>query len=109
MNGLESHPGEGNQQEVVKEPGSGNAEAHSIRIECQPRVYQKDQVQHQQSQAQLDQDFGWNVLTQLPVVFTCLDISADFYYKKYYENISVHSLFLGFSYYSITSPLVNFK
>lgn len=68
VDSLKSHPGEGNQQEVVKEPGSGDTEAHRVRVERQPRVHQEDQVQQQQSQAQLDEDFGWNVLTQLPAV-----------------------------------------
>ena len=69
MDRLKSHPGESSQQEVVEEPGGGDAEALSLRVERQPRVYQEDQVQHQQGQAQLDQDFGWNVFTQLPAVF----------------------------------------
>lgn len=68
MDSLKSHPGEGNQQEVVKEPGGGDAEAHRVRVERQPRIHQEDQVQQQQGQAQLDEDFGWNVLTQLPAV-----------------------------------------
>ena len=66
---LKSHPGEGSQQEVVEEPGGGDAEALSLRVERQPGVHQEDQVQHQQGQTQLDQDFGWNVFTQLPAVF----------------------------------------
>lgn len=66
MHGLESHPGEGDQQEVVKEPGSGDAEAHSLWVERQPRVHQEDQIKKQQGQAQLDEDLRWNVLTQLP-------------------------------------------
>lgn len=66
VHGLESHPGEGDQQEVVKEPGGGDAEAHSLRVERQPRVHQEDQIKKQQGQAQLDEDFRWNVLTQLP-------------------------------------------
>ena len=63
---LQSHPGEGNQQEVVKEPGGGDAEAQGVWVERQPSVNQEDEVQQQQRQTQLDQDFGWNVLTQLP-------------------------------------------
>lgn len=66
VDGLQSHPGEGDQQEVVKEPGCGNAKAHSLGIERQPRVHQEDQVEQQQSQAQVDQDFRRYVLTQLP-------------------------------------------
>lgn len=65
VDGLKSHPGEGNQQEVVKEPGGGDAKAHSVCVESQPSIHQKDQVQKQQSEAQLDQDFGWNIFTQL--------------------------------------------
>lgn len=63
VHGLQSHPGEGDKQEVVKEPGGGDAEAHSLRVERQPGVHQKDQIEKQQSQAQLDEDFRWNVLT----------------------------------------------
>lgn len=66
VHGLESHPGEGDQQEVVKEPGGGDAETHSLRVERQPGVHQEDQIKKQQAQAQLDEDFRWNVLTQLP-------------------------------------------
>lgn len=66
VHGLESHPGEGDQQEIVKEPGGGDAEAHSLWVERQPRVHQEDQIKKQQGQAQLDEDFRWNVLTQLP-------------------------------------------
>lgn len=66
MHGLQSHPGEGDQQEVVKEPGGGDAEAHSLRVERQPRVHQEDQIEEQESQAQLDEDFRWDVLAQLP-------------------------------------------
>lgn len=54
MDGLKPHPGEGNQQEVMKEPGSGDAEAHSLGVERQPRIHQEDQVQQQQSHAKLD-------------------------------------------------------
>lgn len=53
----------------MEEPGSGDAEAQGVWVERQPRVHQEDQVQQQQSQAQLDQDFGWSVLPQLPAVF----------------------------------------
>lgn len=54
LDGLKSHPGEGNQQEVVKEPGSGDTEAHSVWVERQPGIHQEDQVQQQQGHAQLD-------------------------------------------------------
>lgn len=50
----------------MKEPGGGDAEAHSFWVERQPRIHQEDQIKKQQGQAQLDEDFRWNVLTQLP-------------------------------------------
>lgn len=68
VDSLKSHPGEGSQQEVVKEPGSGDTEAHCVRVECQPRIHQENKVQQQQGQAQLDEDFGWNVLAHFPAV-----------------------------------------
>lgn len=67
VHSLQSHPGEGDQQEVVKEPGGGDAEAHSLWVERQPRIHQEDQIEKQQGQAQLDEDFRWNVLAQLPL------------------------------------------
>ena len=66
MDGLQAHPGEGSQQEVVQEPGGGDAEAHSVRVEGQPTIHQEHQVQKQQSHTQLDQDLRWDVLTQFP-------------------------------------------
>lgn len=45
VHGLEPHPSKGDQQEVVKEPGGGDAEAHSLRVEGQPGVRQEDQIE----------------------------------------------------------------
>lgn len=51
----------------MKEPGGGNAEANGFRIESQPSVHQENQVEQQKGQAKLDQNFGWDVFTQLSV------------------------------------------
>lgn len=66
VDGLQPHPSERNQQKVMKEPGGGDAETHSVRVESQPGINEEDKVEQQQRQAQLDQDFGWDVFTQLP-------------------------------------------
>lgn len=68
VQGFQTHPCEGDEQEVVKEEGCGDAEAYSIRVQGQPRVQQKDQVQQQECKAQIDQDLRWNVPPGFPVV-----------------------------------------
>lgn len=38
VQGLQTHPREGGEQEVVQEEGRGDAEANGIRVERQPGV-----------------------------------------------------------------------
>lgn len=58
VDAFQPHPREGRQQEVVEKPSSGNAKPHGVCVERQPRVHQEHQVEQQQSEAQVDQDFG---------------------------------------------------
>lgn len=67
MQSLETHPGEGDQQEVVQEKSSRNAQAYGIRIQSQPRVHQEHQVQKEKTEAQMNQDLGGNVTADFSV------------------------------------------
>lgn len=61
MQGLQTHPREGGEQEVVQEEGGGDAEARGICVKRQPRVEQEDHVEQEKGKAQVDEDLGWNV------------------------------------------------
>lgn len=67
MESLQTHPGEGNQQKVVQEKSCGNAQAHGIRVQSQPRVHQEHQVQKEQTETQMNQDLGRNVAADFSV------------------------------------------
>ena len=66
VDGLQAHPSEGGQQEVVERGSSRDAQ--SVAVEGrQPGVEQEHQVQSKQGQGQVDQDFRGVVSAQLPV------------------------------------------
>lgn len=84
MQSLQSHPGEGDQQEVVQEEGCGNAQAYSIFVQRQPRVQQEHQVQQEQAETQMDQDL-WR------------DVTAEFAETKQKKWVNKCSLGIKFS------------
>lgn len=58
VDGLQPHPGEGGQQEVVQEDGGGRAQAGAVHHAGQPAVQQEDHVEAQQGRAEVHQDLG---------------------------------------------------
>lgn len=65
VDGLQPHPGEGGQQEVVQQGRCGHTQAvHAPG--GQPGVDQKDQVQAQQRQGEVDEDLRGVVSPELP-------------------------------------------
>lgn len=67
VHGLQPHPGEGGQQEVVQQDGHAAAQPGAVEAR-QPAVQQEDHVEEQQRRAQVHQDLGGVVAPQLPVV-----------------------------------------
>lgn len=65
VNCLQSHPGERCQEEVVQCRCHGHTEAPHLPG-GQPRVDQKDQIEAQQRQRQIEEDLRRVVTTQLP-------------------------------------------
>lgn len=63
VDGLQRHPGEWGQQEVVQEEGGGLAQTRGLGVKGEPRVQQEDQVQQEQRQTKMDQDLRGRVLT----------------------------------------------
>lgn len=67
VHSLEAHPGERSQQEIVQ--GRGSADAQAIVGEgWEPGVQKEEHAQPQQRSWQVDENFRWIVLTQLPSV-----------------------------------------
>lgn len=65
VNSLQSHPGEGGQEEVVQRGGC----SHTQSVQApggQPGVEQEDQVQAQQGQGEVDEDLRGIVPAKLP-------------------------------------------
>lgn len=65
VNGLQSHPGEGGQEEVVKQRRRRRAESVNAPG-GEPGVDQEDQVQAQQRQGEVEEDLRGVVPPQLP-------------------------------------------
>lgn len=65
MQRLKSRPREGCEQEVMQEEGGANAQPDCIE-KRQPAVQQKDQVEQEEGQGELDQDLSRNVPEQDP-------------------------------------------
>lgn len=63
VDGLQPHPGEGGQQEVVQKDGHGEAQPLAVQAR-QPAVQQEDHVEEQQGRAEVHQDLGGVVAPQ---------------------------------------------
>lgn len=61
MKGFQTHPREGDEQEVVQEESCRDAEANGVSVESQPGVQQENHVEQKKCQTQVDEDLGWNV------------------------------------------------
>lgn len=59
MHGLQTHPGEGGQQEVVQEDGRGYAQPLIVVNAGEPAVQQEHNVEQQQRRAEVHQDLRW--------------------------------------------------
>lgn len=57
MDGLQPHPGEGGQQEVVQKDGHGQTQPVGFQT-GEPAVQQEDHVEEQQRCAEVHQDLG---------------------------------------------------
>lgn len=63
VQGFQTHPGEGAEQEVVQKEGGGDAKARSFGIQSQPGVEQEDHIEQQEGKTQMHQDLGRDVFT----------------------------------------------
>lgn len=63
VDGLQAHPGEGGQQEVVQDDGHGQTQPVGVQA-GQPAVQQEDHVEEQQRGAEVHQDLGRVVAPQ---------------------------------------------
>lgn len=66
VNGLQAHPGEGGEQEVVQEDGGRHAQPLAPAQVGQPAVQQEHHVEEEQRRAQVHQDLRRVVAPQVP-------------------------------------------
>lgn len=66
VEGLQAHPGEGGQHEVVEHGRRGDAQA-VVGEWREPGVQQEHHAQAQQGEWQVDEDLGWVLSPHLPV------------------------------------------
>lgn len=104
MQSLQPHPGEGDQQEVVQEEGCGNAQAYSIFVQRQPWVQQEYQVQQEQAETQMDQDFWRDVMAEFSEIkqkkwvnkgSLGIDFRINFILEEVFEGSVMINLILG--------------
>lgn len=104
MQSLQSHPGEGDQQEVVQEEGCGNTQAYSIFVQRQPWVQQEYQVQQEQAETQMDQDFWRDVMAEFSEMkqkkwvnkgSLGIDFRINFILEEVFEGSVMINLILG--------------
>ena len=66
VDGLQPHPGEGGQQEVVQQDGRSRAQPLVVDHAGQPAVQQEHHVEEQQGRAEVHQDLRRVVAPQFP-------------------------------------------